>query len=71
MNRYLNLVLHPYAVLKDGERIAFFTNLTCAAQVATWRGAAAVENVSTGQTWLRHACLEIANNTHIARSAAA
>lgn len=61
MNRWLDLKLHPYAVLKHGERVAFFSTLICAAQVAGWRGAAAVENLTTGQTWLRHSCLEIAN----------
>lgn len=70
MNRYLDLKLHPYAVLKHGERIAFFTNLLCAAQVATWRSAEGVENLTTGQSWLRHACLDIAGATHVIRTAA-
>lgn len=71
MNRFLNLKLHQYAVLLHGERIAFFTNLVCAAQVATWRGAESVENPDSGQSWDRHACLDIASTSHIIAARAA
>lgn len=71
MNRYLDLKIHPYAVLKNGERIAFFSNLVCAAEIVSWRGGATVENIATGQTWLRHSCLEIAGSPRPARERAA
>ncbi len=71
MNRYLNLTIHQYAVLKNGERIAFFSNLTCAAEIASWRNGGGVENIATGQTWARYDCLEIAGSPRKARIEAA
>ncbi len=64
MNRYLDLKIHPYAVMLHGEPVAFFSTLICAAQVASWRGGT-VENLGSGQAWLRHSCLDIASTCHV------
>jgi hypothetical protein len=54
----LNLSLHRYAVLQNGERTAFCTNFEGAAWLVAQRGADGVVNLVSDQFWSRDACFE-------------
>ncbi len=69
---HLNLKLHPYAVLQNGERTAFFSNLELAAQRVRDSIAGGVIHLWTKQEWGRAQCQQIAGEqTYMSRSAAA
>ena len=59
--KQLDLKLHPFVVMKNGQRVAFFSNLDCAADTVFRRPSKAdsVVHLPSGDIWERQECAVI------------